>query len=462
MNIRPRFLPLACLLMVCSQVFAQADGNPEIDALREEIRQMRSEYESRIADLEARLDAAEQRVPPPEQAAPLQTTTPPVESYESMAFSSPKTVSVARDSSFNPALGVTFQGQAWAYSNDPEDYVIPGYPLGGEAGLADEGLSLAETEITISANVDDKFTAMLNLPVAVEDGEVHVELEEAWVETLALPAGLAIRMGRFLSDIGYLNSRHFHAWDFADLPLAYRAFLGGQYKDDGLQFRWLAPTDFYLELAGEVLRGGSYPAEGSSNSMVGSTTLSVKTGGDIGFSNSWLAGFSWLHADADGRESGDEDSPLLFTGNTDIYIADLVWKWSPNGNSRQRNLVFQAEYLWRDENGVYELPGERIGPWDSNQSGWYAQLVYQPIPRWRVGARVDRLSGDLPDPAWEGTPLYPLGTDPKRYSLMVDWSNSEFSRLRFQYNHDQASEMTDNQFGLQYIFSIGAHGAHSF
>ena len=63
---------------------------------------------------------------------------------------------------------------------------------------------------------------------------------------------------------------------------------------------------------------------------------------------------------------------------------------------------------------------------------------------------------------WAGTPLYPMASDPTRYSLMVDWSNSEFSRLRFQYNHDSAREESDNQFGLQYIFSIGAHGAHSF
>ena len=75
---------------------------------------------------------------------------------------------------------------------------------------------------------------------------------------------------------------------------------------------------------------------------------------------------------------------------------------------------------------------------------------------------MDRLSGDVPSEFWLGTPLYPLGGDPTRYSLMVDWSNSEFSRMRFQYNHDSASVDSDNQFGLQYIFSIGAHGAHSF
>ncbi len=257
-----RHLPLACLLLFSSQVFAQPDESDELGALRAEIRLMRSEYESRIADLEARLDAAEKKDSEAPARLAVQAAPAPAENYSAPAFTSPQTVSVARDNSFNPAIGVIFQGQAWSYSNDPGDYYIPGFPTAGESGLAPEGLSLAETEISMSANVDDKFTAKLTLPVAVEDGDVSVELEEAWVETMTLPAGLAIRMGRIMSEIGYMNDRHFHSWDFADQPLPYQAFLGGQYIDDGLQFRWMAPTDFYLELGAEVFRGGSYPAEG--------------------------------------------------------------------------------------------------------------------------------------------------------------------------------------------------------
>ncbi len=459
-------LPLAWPLLAClvasSPVLAQQD--PELEALRQEVRAMRQDYEARIADLEARLAAAEQAsaasraTPAPEPGA--------ADSYEEPAVSSPQTVSVARDSSFNPAIGVTFQGQAWAYDNDPEDYSIPGFPLGGEAGPAPEGLSLAETELTMSANVDDKFTAMLNVPLVIEDGETAVEIEEAWVETLGLPGGLALRMGRFFSGIGYLNDRHFHSWDFADQPLPYQAFLGNQFLDDGLRLRWLAPTDFYLEISGEVLRGDRYPAGGAANSGVGATTLSATTGGDIGFSHSWQFGLSWLGADAEERASGSEDEPLLFSGDSDLYIADFTWKWAPDGNSRQRNFTFQAEYLWRDEAGAYTLPDGNGGPWNSDQDGWYAQAVFQPFPRWRFGARIDQLSGDDPGAAWIGTPLYPSGSDPRRYSLMVDWSNSEFSRLRFQYTYDSAVDSadsgTDNQFGLQYIFSIGAHGAHTF
>jgi len=461
--------------LLCSAAQAQTSDNSgnnpgdnstpstDIEALRAEVRAMRQEYETRIADLEARLEAAERAAPPT-----LPAGDPPAAgfSYADPELASAQTVSVARDSSFNPAIGVTFQGQAWSYDNDPEDYAIPGFPLGGEAGPAPEGLSLAETELTISANVDDKFTAMLNVPLVIEDGETHVEIEEAWVETLGLPGGLAIRMGRFFSDIGYLNDRHFHSWDFADQPLVYQAFLGNQYLDDGLRLSWLAPTDFYLALSAEVLRGDRYPAGGAANSGVGATTLSAQTGGDIGFSNSWQFGLSWLGADAQDRESGGEDDPLGFSGDSDLLIADFVWKWAPMGNSRERSLKFQAEYLWRTEDGEYALPDGFVAPWNTDQDGWYAQAVYQPFPRWRFGVRIDSLSGDLPGAEWVDTPLYPAAGDPRRYSLMVDWSNSEFSRLRLQYNYDDAGANngteSDHQFGLQYIFSIGAHGAHTF
>jgi hypothetical protein len=459
MKFRVRHILAVCAIFLSSLVLAQEPGSSELQALREELKQMRIEYESRISDLEVRLEAAEQAAQqaPDEVSENAQAAGP-----AGPASASPPTVSLAADSSFNPAIGVTFQGQAWAYDQDPEDFYIPGFPLGGEAGPAPEGFSLAETEITMSANVDDKFTAMLTVPIVVEDGEVEVELEEAWIETLSMPGGLSLRLGRFFSGIGYLNNKHFHSWDFTDQPLVYQAFLGSQYIDDGLQLRWLAPTDFYLEFSAELLRGDRYPAGGAAGSGPGSSSLTVKTGGDIGFSNSWLLGLSWLAADAQGRESGGEDDPLVFNGDSDLYIVDFVWKWAPNGNAKTKNFKFQAEYLWREEQGVYSMTDVGAGPWDLGQQGWYAQALYQPFPRWRFGARIDRLSSDDPGPGWIGTPLYPPGDKPQRFSLMADWSNSEFSRLRFQYNYDQAGPQDDNQFGLQYVFSIGAHGAHSF
>ena len=59
-----------------------------------------------------------------------------------------------------------------------------------------------------------------------------------------------LKGGRFLSSIGYLNSQHAHAWDFVDAPLAYQAFLGGQYANDGLQVKWVAPIEQFVALEG--------------------------------------------------------------------------------------------------------------------------------------------------------------------------------------------------------------------
>jgi hypothetical protein len=100
--------------------------------------------------------------------------------------------------------------------------------------------------------------------------------------------------------------------------------------------------------------------------------------------------------------------------------------------------------------------------YDVDQDGWYFQAVYQPIPRWRVGGRFDALSSDDPGAAFDGTLLATPGSDPRRFSFMADWSNSEFSRLRLQFTKDESGFIEGNHWGLQYIHSIGAHGAHSF
>ena len=46
---------------------------------------------------------------------------------------------------------------------------------------------------------------------------------------------------------------------------------------------------------------------------------------------------------------------------------------------------------------------------------------------------------------------------------MLDYSPSEFSRVRLQFARDRARDgVTDNQSVLQYQMSLGAHGAHGF
>ena len=83
------------------------------------------------------------------------------------------------------------------------------------------------------------------------------------------------------------------------------------------------------------------------------------------------------------------------------------------------------------------------------------------MQRWRAGYRHDVVDADN-GPLFAGTILEDLGSSSKRDSLMIDWSLSEFSRLRLQLTNDRVLPVTDQQLFLQYIMSIGAHGAHQF
>lgn len=396
--------------------------------------------EQRLRTLEDRLDQIEaQRTAP----APAGTT--------------PRVTSNA----FNPAISLILDGKYASFKRDPANYVLPGFSLAGESGPGAEGLRLDESELALSANVDDKFFGLFTAAVTPDD---EIEVEEAFIETLALGHGTTLRAGRFFSGIGYLNSVHAHAWDFVDQPLVYRALLGDQYRDDGLQLRWLAPTDTYLEVGAELLRGDDFPAGGATHAGKGTKAAFVRIGGDIGVAHAWRLGLSGLNADADARESGDAATPDLFTGKARIRGIDAVWKWAPNGNSSVTNLKIQAEWFRRTERGTFDPASSGIPlVYDGTQHGWYAQAIYQFMPRWRVGVRHDRLRADAVGSALAGTALDNQGHDPKRASAMLDFANSEFSRVRLQYNRDDSrADGADDQWYAQYVMSLGAHGAHAF
>ena len=360
-------------------------------------------------------------------------------------------------SGFNPAISLILMGRYASFDSDPENYAIPGVTLAEETDPGKEGFSLAETELIISGNIDDKFFGRFTTAVTPEN---EIEIEEALVQTLALPAGFGVQFGRFYSEIGYLNKVHAHYWDFIDQPLVYRAYLGNQYNDDGIQLRWLAPTELFLEFGGEAFGGESFPASRPANETVGSYSLFAKLGGDAGISHSWQAGLSYLATQSEDRET--EEGSVLFSGDDNLIIADLIWKWAPGGNDAQTSLVFQTEYISSHEQGDYTITGNGTNPVDRNKDGWYAQLIYKFQPRWRAGLRYDRLKIEEPGSAFSGTTLATEGHTPKRVSAMVDYSHSEYSRLRVQYNRDESYAVADNQWYLQYIMSLGAHGAHRF
>lgn len=383
-------------------------------------------------------------------------------------------VSAAKQSSFNPDISLTLDGRFGSYSNETE-YELPGFMLGGEASRGEQGFNLGHNELSISSNIDDMFFGKLTTAIAEHEGSTEIELEEAYIETLGLGGSVTVKAGRFFSDIGYLNNKHGHAWDFTDAPLVYRGMFGDQLIDDGLQVSWLVPTDLYFKVGVEATRGERFPAGGASNNGNGAHAVFAKFGGDVGRSHAWQLGFSHWQADIEGRASGSHDhgggaviEVPTYSGESQLSGVDFVWKWSPNGNASETNLKIQAEYFERKENGSVELAGSdplELTTYQGRQSGWYLQTIYQFMPRWRVGYRYDHLASD--NQGSDAVLLTEAGLDneghtPERSTLMLDYSRSEFSRIRFQIAKDDSYEDSDTLFFIQYIVTLGAHGSHSF
>ncbi|MCT7942473.1 hypothetical protein [Shewanella holmiensis] len=379
--------------------------------------------------------------------------------------------------------------------------VLDGYYQTGDRGLdgRGEGFGLGETELAISANIDDLFYGKMTAILAVHDDETEVELEEAFIQTMGLGAGFDIRAGRFLSDVGYLNNQHPHSDAFVDRPGAYRAFMGGHYFDDGVRLTYVAPTELFWTMGVEVFKGNKMRAaeeheeheEHDDHSMeeehaerdyktIGVYSAFTKLGGDIGVSSSWQLGLSYLrnengmgfieeegghepHIEAEDDHSGHNHN-AAFTGEN-TYIADFVFKWAPDGNYKYQHLTLSGEYFRVTDIFSFEehehdhdiLSTEKS---DDYHQGWYVSSVYQFSPNWSAGLRY----GEVDTHEAHGDHLDSQKL--KETELSLAWHHSHFSTVRLQYTNQKGTNFDgfedDNIITLQYVMTLGAHGAHQF
>ncbi len=482
---QPKVGALAIVLAVGCPAPLYAAGDAELAQIREQIKELKKSYEAQTRALEKRLDEAEARASRAEAAATrAQTVAAQAQSSAAQAQSSAvqaqssavqASTKQSTPNAFNPAISLILNGQYANLQHNPNDYKVEGFLSNADAVKQDKlpgrrGFTLDESELFISASVDPWFSGAMNLAVEPDN---TVSVEEAYFQTLGLGHGLSVKGGRFFSAIGYENSVHAHAWDFVDPALVQRVFLGDNYGDDGLQLNWVAPTPVFLELGGEVGRGAEPPGSDRNQNGVGAGTAFAHVGGDIGTGGSYRFGLWTLRtatgsngvpiADLDER-TGVSNS---FTGDTQVNGVDFVYKWAPNGDYYYKNFKFVTEWMQLKRGGQLAFDTtsiDSIDSFNSNQSGWYLQGVYQFHPYWRVGLRYDQLDpGSIGAGLNAANGVTATSFKPQRFSEMIDWSPSEFSRLRLQFNQDQYQRgLTDNQVFLQYIMSLGTHGAHKF
>lgn len=454
---RPTLLAaaLACALPMPALAVSDADLAAELVKLRAEFDQklndIQATYEARLKEMETRL-AQTQAGTEAAQATADQAAHPP-----------------AGANAFNPEISLILQG---GYNQRKAGERRPtGYLQDAGSGASTRGFSLNDTELVMAANIDPYFRGSTNIVLA--DGQANIE--EAWFQTLSLDHGLTVKGGRFISGIGYQNEQHPHAWDFSDNNLMYQTLFGEHLVQDGLQLKWLAPTDTFIELGAEVGSGAAFPGAGNRNGA-GDWALFGHVGGDVGDSSSWRAGLSWLSARPGDRHStlvdrGGTDADTRFSGQSKTWIADFVWKWAPLGNPKERNFKFQGEAFQRDEDGELTClanggacAANNTAAYHGKQTGWYAQGIYQFMPNWRVGLRYDRLNHGSLDYGGNNAALLPSAYSPTKWSLMADYAPSEFSQFRLQLarDHSMLVNPDDKQVSVQYIYSLGPHGAHRF
>ena len=212
-NMKPFFAVL--LLFLYGNGNVRADETSTLDDIKAELATLKEMYDIRIAELEAKVKSMESSANEKTVAASKSQQLPK------------KARTVKR---FNPALSVILNGKATSFSGPESEFA--GFSVSHEGERGREGLGLGESEISVSANVDNKFYGSLTAAIVREEGEDTVELEEAYLQTLpdlGIMDGLSVKAGKAFWTLGYMNEHHAHTDDFADRPLPYRAFLNKAY-----------------------------------------------------------------------------------------------------------------------------------------------------------------------------------------------------------------------------------------
>ncbi len=441
---------------------AYAANDDDLRAIREQIQQLKQNYEQRITQLEQRLQQAE-------------TSSRNAENTAAQAEAAAQQASrpaASSENSFNPAVSLILSGTYGQLQQ--AEAPATGFAMSPNNTGFSQGFSLKESELGVSANIDPQFRGVGTFSLDPAGG---ITVENGFVQTSALGNGINLKMGRFFSGLGYLNEQHAHAWDFVDQPLVYRVLWDNQNGEDGLQMKWLAPTDMFVEVGGEIGRGRGFPGTDRQNKNgAGAGVLFAHIGDDVGIENSWRAGISLHETKRENAVSAGVPDLLntaggvsnSFSGDSRTTGLDFVWKYSPNGNIRERYLKVQGEYFRRTESGLltYDTAGANVtDSFSATQSGWYLQSVYQFMPTWRTGLRYDRLDPGIASVGAlnAGNVISNYAFNPSRLTWMADYNPSEFTRLRLQLAHDNSRQgLPDNQLFLQYIMSLGAHGAHQY
>ena len=287
------------------------------EALRQQVAAASAALDATRAELEAMKAAST-----PELASVPANAEPLAEQTSEPASEPTAAPESANGNAFNPAISIILNGSYSDHSLDPDVYQRSGFPLVGEGVPSAQGFSLGESEISFAANIDERFYGQLTWRSAVDDGETELAVEEAFIDTTALPGGLTLRAGRFFrtSAISTATTRIPTSSSTARWPTRPSSAIST--ATTACSCAGSRRPTCSSNSAARLFRGQNYPRAARRHDGADVGTLFAHAGGDVGDENSWLAGVSMLKSNTNGAEDG-------FSGDSTLYVADATWKWAP-------------------------------------------------------------------------------------------------------------------------------------
>lgn len=253
-------------------------------------------------------------------------------------------------------------------------------PAGASIGSFNPAIGLALDSVVTDQNSRAKFdfrAAELNLESAVDPflkawtvitgSNGGVAVEEAAVQTTALPYGLTVRAGRLFAPFGRFSMWHDH-----ELPMVYRpnslaSYVGNEAHADGLDVNYLFPVPFYFE--GTV---GAYNRLGADNTRTDIATarpfdrwtylgrlhaygdVTDNVGFDVGVSEAWTPK----------RDSVGTSAGTVLVPKNDSWRAlsgvDLTLRYQPSVGGLYKGVIWTTEVLQNDER-LYDDTGAGLG-----------------------------------------------------------------------------------------------------
>ena len=461
-------LRLLCLVAASSLFATSAFGqdlSERLDALEKTVKGQAETIELQQKTIDA-LKSEKGRQEPRQEGAATETgaTAQPIESrIEELNDKVDLVVEAQKKehpNEFNPAIGLVGE-------------TIFGYRSKGKAQTGSDrpgGFDAFQrsVELTAASAIDPfaKGYLVVNGSADPVTGEVSLGVEEAALQTTALPWNLELKAGRFFGEFGKLGYIHDHELPFVNRPLPLAQYIGGESRTDGLQLNWLVPIEHYVSLtvgAGNQFGGDNPPNDVDNFRSTGGVNywsrlssffeLTPDIALESGVSGLWNPKTNVSLSTSGGAQSLTTNGGSTFNERQRrLYGADLVLSYKPLRNNQFESVVWGSEVLYSDNR--YDQSDTATGAPENGSSvgaiGLYSYLTYKFHRQWSTGVQYEFVENELNK-----------RDQTNAYSANVTWALSHWNQLRLQYTHTDHNAISglsaDDAVYLQWNWIIGSH-----